>query len=87
MTLARHHRRQDTKSPRLQEAQSTPETLGDGVSVLTSTEAWSLFDAQARKHLRMSAEEFELAWERGDLRARQESLPVRRVLAVRVPKP
>ncbi|HNM78167.1 MAG TPA: hypothetical protein PKI89_07385 [Tepidiformaceae bacterium] len=87
MTLARHHRRQDVKSPRIREAEGPSGVLGDGVAVLTPTEAWSLFDAQARKHLGMSAEEFELRWERGDLRARQESLPVRRVLAVRVPKP
>lgn len=61
--------------------------LPDGITVLSEQEAWELYDAQARKHLNMGAEEFERAWKRGDLRLRQEDPLVRRVLAVRVPQP
>ncbi len=59
-------------------------SLPEGVTVLSEEEAWALYDAQARKHLNMGAEEFERAWKRGEFRPRQEDPLVRRVLAVRV---
>jgi hypothetical protein len=88
MTLAGYPRKSVSNAWGLaRKAVNRGTALPDGITVLTEQEAWELYDAQARKLLNMSAEEFERAWKRGDLRSRQEDPLVRRVLAVRVSQP
>ncbi|MCK9517415.1 MAG: hypothetical protein M0R74_00085 [Dehalococcoidia bacterium] len=65
----------------------TGRELPPSVVVLAPDDAWMLYDAEARKHLGMSAEEFERAWNRGEFRTRQEEPQVRRVLMIRTSRP
>ena len=55
--------------------------------ILDAEEAWALYDSEARKHLGISADEFERAWEQGALRARLEESEVLRVAMLRSARP
>ena len=85
MAIATRSQKHERDDPELSESTYAPSL--DGVRILSPQEAWEIFDAQAREHLGMSADEFDQRWKRGALRSKQEDPRVRRVLAVRVKRP